>query len=267
MRKLVAELREDKNGKLTKRWVKEASVTGGSSKPIPAPATQRKDTPRLNEIIAPLPNRTATIDPRTKEVLEELLRNSEGDPDQNAKLSANIMFMVGNIESYAGRTDLNNLAALAEPMHFARTTQAEFLNYLRGLTYENEFTGISDFLTEANPEQTKKAKAWVYAASRLDYPFTETLGGSDERYRDTDYEYDEETGDYIEVGEGEPYDDEEAEPEYVTFTDRKLSRLIMDFPDKVDQIVDDLTTQGIRDFGLIRDRILHPQQALRNGML
>jgi hypothetical protein len=267
MGKLVAVVREDKNGKKTTRWVKGSSVKSGPNKSIPAPvAPERDSTPRLDEIIAGLSNSSVKIDHRARELLENALKHSEGDEDQHTKLSANIMFMIGNIESHMGRTDLNNLAVFAESMRFRMTAPGDFLKYVRGLAYENEFTGISDFLVGSNQTLTKEAQSWVYAASRLDYPFTESLGGSDGLYRDTDYEYDEDTGDYIEVGEGD-YDDDESEPEYVAIAHRELSRIILQFPDKAEQIVHDLNNEGIRDMGLLRQRLTHPQTVLRDGVL
>lgn len=274
MGELVAVVREDKNGKKTTRWVKGSAAAPSTAKKIPAPAPLKKatvsETPRLKAALAgSRSNDFDKISPRAKPLLEQALA-AEESMNKRSMLPSTIAHMAGS-SAYGGQTDLNNLAAFYSSM----TDEAEFAPFLRGLSYvegkwqKNEFAGISDFLTQASPQALAKAQAWMYAASRLGDDYVEVLGGGDRRPVDPDYEYDE-YGDIIDDGDDDAYYDDDNEdyvPEYMSIYNGALTRLILDHPDKVERIVDDIKTSGISDMALIRERALHPQQALRDGVL
>lgn len=261
---LVPETRTDRNGVPSIRWVKPSAGSGAKATKIPAvTGSPDKATPVIDKLIGSIKSvAAANISQKAKELLEQaIVESGENSPRTSWIKTELTRLAIPPIRS----ADLNNLAA------FSSSAPDEWNNSfwlaVEGLRYEQGFSEIDDYLTRATPEKLAKARAFVYAVLRLGDDWAEFLGGREDHYgSDSDDDDDDEYGD----GGGSYYEDEaqdEAyEPEHYSMHNRDLYLLIMQHPDKVEEIVSDIES-GVRDVELLRARALHPQTALRDGVL
>lgn len=262
--KLVPVVREDKNGKSTTRWVKDGSAAGKpSNRNIPAPqAKQVSKTPLLETTLRRLGMATPHhLDPRTAALLEIELERHTVDAKRSILASSiplldhNDEAEINNYALFIGSYEMNDGAPLSE--------------CIRGLSHYNGLERIRDFMTGASPRQQDQARALIYAASRLNHDWVESLGGEESEYADySDDDFDED-GDEVFVypeDRGDYYSDD-YEPPITVIYQNDLVRLLMEKPDKAEQIVHLINNEGLSDVALIRSRIIHPEQALSQGVL
>jgi hypothetical protein len=263
--KLVPVVREDKNGKSTTRWVREApSATTQSSRAIPAPnAMKSTQTPLLDGLFASTGiAKRCNVSTRAATLMERELERHASEPRRSI-LASHLSFVVlessddevNNHALFVGSYEMNDGAPLGE--------------CIRGLSHYKGLERIRDFMTGASPRQQDQARALIYAASRLNHDWVETLGGEESEYADySDDDFDEDGDDVFVYPEDRgDYYSGEYEPALTAIYRNDLVQLIMEKPEQTEQIVHLINNEGLSDVALIRSRVLHPEQALNQGVL
>jgi hypothetical protein len=263
MSNLVPEIRTDKNGVTSKRWVRSVDPSA-SDRQLPAPAGAQGSQKTVNALDAPLlskvyergPLSTTRIgpdsfDPAAVRAIESLLEKAHGEGWDEGK-AAERMVQEALKKTYDDIYDLSplhNIAAFTPDLELADNYND--LELLINGVRRTAFAKINDFWVDADENQRTIAKALMVAASELDAPWGETAYGD---------------GIEMYVSDNDDEDNEE-ENGYTHITSGRLVDFIRSRPDDVNAIILIVNERKTDNPEIIKDILDHTESSLRSGLL
>lgn len=230
--------------------VKHVRTGSGSpdrkNKKLPAPQHQElPKAPLLNKSLRRITDgrvMLSSLNPEAATRVEALLARVKAEnPTSRGRVEREISYAVLITDKKESRATFNNLAVFGDAV--MRDTYNNIGSYVQGLQMCPEFAGMKDFLNNGTPAKREKAQALVRFASAFE--------GRQSVARE-----------FIDFGrEGEMF------ASFVHVKDAELRRLVMDYPQRADDIAEVIKSQHITDARHLREMIEHGEQALREGVL
>lgn len=266
MSNLVPELRTDKNGVTSKRWVRPESASS-SDRRLPAPvgakgsqsASCALDTPLLDKVYkrGPLSMTHVGIDsfdPAAVRVIENLLEKAHEEGWDEGKSAERMVqeALKKTCNDIYDLSPLHNIAAFTPELELADNYND--LELLINGVHRVAFVRIKDFWMDADENQRNTAKALMVAASELNEPWSETAYG------------DSNDGD-IEMYVSDDDEDDDESDGYTRITSERLAEFIRGRPEDVEAIIMIVNERNTDDPEIIRDILEHDESSLRSGLL
>lgn len=259
MSNLVPVVRKDKNGKSTTRWVKESVSAPATETLLPAPTAL--DNPPVNwdvkkEQELRWRDAMSSVSPRAAELFETTLKNlSSREAEQNS-----FRYYVELYVQYYDTDTVENFAFFCDVFNFNGHRQPH--ECFAGLGKHKWFGTVSNYLKNSFPHKKAQARALIYAVTHLD-GYVEYGGGSGAgEGAGSGYEWDDDND-----NDEDAYSYHGSDPEYYFIYEEDLVKLLLDHPDKAEQIVEMAESDEKYGWDRIGQQIMLPEKALRDGVL
>lgn len=244
---LVPEPRVNVNGHVVVKHVRAGSDSPKQRSKMPNPQlSELPKAPLLNKSLSRVTDGSvmlSSLNPEAATRVESLLEWVKAErPLARGKVEDEIrraVFCTGKKES---RNAFNNLGVFGDVI-VARDTYNSIESYVKGLQMCPEFAGMKDFLTNGTPAKREQAQALVRFASAFS------------RRKSVAREF-------INFGF-----ENELIASFVHVKDAELRRLVMDHPQRADDLAGIIKSNTITDAKHLRDIIEHGEPTLNNGVL
>jgi hypothetical protein len=240
---LIPEPRVNVNGHVVVKHVRGGSDSPERKSKMPAPRhSELPKAPLLNKSLMRVTDGSvmlSSLNPEAATRVESLLQWVKTErPTARGKVEDEIRRAVFRTDKKESRNAFNNLGVFGDVV-VVRDMYYGVENYVKGLQMCPEFAGMKDFLTNGTPAKREHAQALVRFAS--------AFSGNKSVARE-----------FIDFG---------LDHSFVRVKDAELRRLVMDYPNRADDIADVIKSEGIADAKHLREIIKHGQQSLRDGVL